>query len=206
VVAATRQERNRLRRDLHDGLGPSLSGIGLGLQALQDAQSAGDAAAAQQLLGRIREEVATAVGEIRRIMEDLRPAILDRARLPDAVRQHAIAIATAQLDVSVDAGELPPLPADVEAAAYRIIQEALTNVVRHADANHAHITLAASDSTLMVKVVDDGHGIGGGGRDGAVGLASMRQRAEALQGTVRVDTGDQGTAVMATLPLQDDRP
>jgi signal transduction histidine kinase len=206
VVAATRQERDRLRRDLHDGLGPSLSGVGLGLQALQDAQTAGDAAAAGQLLGRIHEEVATAVGEVRRILEDLRPAVLDRARLPDAVRQHATAIAAGQLDVSVDAGQLPALPADVEAAAYLIIQEALTNVVRHADAHHAHITLTASDSTFMVTVVDDGHGIRGRGRDGAVGLASMRQRAEALQGTLRVDSGDQGTTVVATLPLQDGRP
>jgi signal transduction histidine kinase len=206
VVAATGQERDRLRRDLHDGLGPSLSGVGLGLQALQDAQTAGDAAVANQLLGRIRQEVATAVGEVRRILEDLRPAALDRARLPDAARQHAASVATGQLEVSVDAGQLPPLPADVEAAAYRIIQEALTNVVRHADADHAHITLAASDSTLTVTVLDDGHGIRGHGRDGAVGLASMRQRAEALQGTLRVESSDQGTTVVATLPLQDGRP
>jgi signal transduction histidine kinase len=206
VVAATRQERDRLRRDLHDGLGPSLSGVGLGLQALQDAQAASDAAAAEQLLGRIREEVTTAVGEVRRILEDLRPAVLDRARLPDAVRQHAAAVATGQLDVSVDAAQLPPVPADVEAAAYRIIQEALTNVVRHADAHQAHITLAAADSTLMVTVADDGHGIRGQGRDGAVGLASMRQRAEALHGTLRVESSDQGTTVMATLPLEGSRP
>jgi signal transduction histidine kinase len=206
VVAATRQERDRLRRDLHDGLGPSLSGVGLGLQALQDVQTVGDAAGAEQLLGRIREEVATAVGEVRRILEDLRPAVLDRTRLPDAVRQHAATIAAGQLDVSVDAAQLPPLPADVEAAAYRIIQEALTNVVRHAAAHQAHITLAASDSTLTITVADDGRGIRGQGRDGAVGLASMRQRAEALHGTLRVDSSHQGTIVMASLPLQDGRP
>jgi signal transduction histidine kinase len=206
VVAATRQERDRLRRDLHDGLGPSLSGVGLGLQALQDAQATGDAAAANELLGRIRQEVATAVGEVRRILEDLRPAVLDRTRLPDAVRQQAASVATAQLDVSVDAGQLPPLPAEIEAAAYRIVQEALTNVVRHADAHHADITLAASDGALMVMVADDGHGIRGQGRDGAVGLASMRQRAEALQGTLRVESSDKGTTVAATLPLQERRP
>ena len=206
VVAATRQERDRLRRDLHNGLGPSLSGVGLGLQALQDAQAAGDAAAAEQLLARIREEVATAVGEVRRILEDLRPTVLDRAKLPDAVRQHAAAVATGRLDVSVEAAQLPPVPPDVEAAAYRIIQEALTNVVRHADAHQAHITLAASDSTLMVTVADNGHGIRDQGRDGAVGLASMRQRAEAFQGTLRVESSDQGTTVMATLPLGGSRP
>jgi signal transduction histidine kinase len=79
-------------------------------------------------------------------------------------------------------------------------------VVRHADAHQAHITLAAADSTLMIKVADDGHGIRGQGRDGAVGLASMRQRAETLHGTLRVDSSDQGTTVMATLPLGDGRP
>jgi two-component system sensor kinase len=79
-------------------------------------------------------------------------------------------------------------------------------VVRHADAHHAHITLAAADSTLMIKVADDGHGIHGPGRDGAVGLASMRQRAEALHGTLRIDSSHQGTTVLATLPLQDGQP
>jgi signal transduction histidine kinase len=205
VVAATGQERDRLRRDLHDGLGPSLSGVSLGLQALQDAQTARDTAVAAQLLSRIREEVATAVGEVRRILEDLRPAVLDRTRLPDAVRQHAASAANGQLQVSVDAGVLPPLPADVEAAAYRIIQEALTNVVRHADAHHAHITLATSDGTLMVSVADDGGGIRSR-RDGAVGLASMRHRAEALHGGLRVESSDRGTTVMATLPLGEGRP
>jgi signal transduction histidine kinase len=206
VVAATGQERDRLRRDLHDGLGPSLSGVGLGLQALHDARAAGNQAAADQLLGRIREEVTTAVGEVRRILDDLRPAVLDRTGLPDAIRRHAASVASGQVKVSVDAGALPPLPADTETAAYRIIQEALTNVVRHADAHHTRISLAASDTTLTVTVADDGHGINGGGHDQGVGLASMRQRAEALQGTLRVDSNDQGTTVIATLPLQDGTP
>jgi signal transduction histidine kinase len=79
-------------------------------------------------------------------------------------------------------------------------------VVRHADAHHTHITLTAADGVFIVKVADDGHGIHGHERDGAVGLASMRQRAEALQGTLRVESSDQGTTVMATLPLEDGRP
>ncbi len=206
VVAATRQERDRLRRDLHDGLGPSLSGVGLGLQALHDARAAGNDAAASELLARIREEVTTTVGEVRRILDDLRPAALDRTGLPDAIRRHAASVATGQVKVSVDAGELPPLPADTETAAYRIIQEALTNIVRHADAHHTRITLAASATALTVTVADDGHGINGRGHGGGVGLASMRQRAEALQGTLRVDSNDHGTTVIATLPLQDRTP
>jgi signal transduction histidine kinase len=78
----------------------------------------------------------------------------------------------------------------------------LTNVVRHAGAHHAHITLAASDGALAVTVADDGHGIRHHAREGAVGLASIRQRAEALGGTLRVDSSDQGITVAATLPLQ----
>jgi signal transduction histidine kinase len=205
VVAATRQERQRLRRDLHDGLGPSLSGVSLGLQALQDARAADDQATADQLLARIGEEVTTAVREVRRILDDLRPAVLDATRLPDAIRRHAAVVSSGPLEVSVDAADLPHLPPAVETAAYRITQEALTNVVRHAGAHHAHVTLDASDAALTVTVTDDGHGINGGGHDG-VGLASMRQRAQALRGTLRVDSGDHGTTVVATLPLRDGWP
>jgi signal transduction histidine kinase len=203
VVTVTRQERDRLRRDLHDGLGPSLSGVGLGLQALYDARAAEDQAAADQLLARIREEVTTAVGEVQRILDDLRPAVLDSTRLPDAIRRHAAAISTGPVEVSVDAAaDLPTLPEAVETAAYRITQEALTNVVRHAGAHHAHITLDTSDAALTVTVTDDGHGINRATHRG-VGLASMRQRAQALHGALRVDTGEHGTTVVATLPLQD---
>jgi signal transduction histidine kinase len=203
VVAVTRQERQRLRRDLHDGLGPSLSGVSLGLQALQDARAADDQAAADQLLARIREEVTTAVGEVRRILDDLRPAVLDSTRLPDALRRHAAAVSTGPLEVSVDAAaDLPVLPPAVETAAYRITQEALTNVVRHAGAHYAHITLDTSDAALTITVSDDGHGINSTTHPG-VGLTSMRQRAQALRGTLRVDSSDHGTTVMAILPLQD---
>jgi signal transduction histidine kinase len=200
VVTATGQERQRLRRDLHDGLGPSLSGVSLGLQALQDARAADDQAAADQLLGRIREEVTTAVREVRRILDDLRPAVLDSTRLPEAIRRHAAAVSTGPLQVSVDAADLPALPPAIETAAYRITQEALTNVVRHAGAHHSHVTLDASAAALTVTVTDDGHGIGSAPSDG-VGLTSMRQRAQALRGTLRVDSGDHGTTVMAILPL-----
>ena len=82
VVAATRAERDRLRRDLHDGLGPSLSGVGLGLQALDTALAVGDESTAAELLARVRAEAGTAVTEVRRILDDLRPAALDDAGLP----------------------------------------------------------------------------------------------------------------------------
>jgi signal transduction histidine kinase len=93
----------------------------------------------------------------------------------------------------------------VETAAYRIAQEAITNVTQHAEAAHARITLAVADGELIVEVADDGGGIGTAGSDG-VGLASMRQRAEALDGTLAVISTEHGTTVMATLPLRERTP
>jgi signal transduction histidine kinase len=201
VVAATRSERDRLRRDLHDGLGPSLSGVSLGLQALDTALTVGDAPVASELLCRVRAEAGTAVVEVRRILDDLRPAALDDAGLAAAMRRHADA-AGAGVPVDLDlAAALPSLPPDVEAAAYRIAQEALTNVARHADASHARLGLSSEDGTLRVEVTDDGHGFNSGQAHG-VGLESMRHRAETLGGALEVTTGSDGTTVIATFPLQ----
>jgi signal transduction histidine kinase len=201
VVAATRSERDRLRRDLHDGLGPSLSGVSLGLQALDTALNVGDAPTAAELLCRVRAEAGTAVVEVRRILDDLRPAALDDAGLAAAMRRHTD---TAGAGVPVDlvmAAALPALPPDVETAAYRIAQEALTNVARHAEASRARLAVATEDGSLRVEVADDGHGFPSGQASG-VGLASMRHRAETLGGTLEITTGADGTTVVATLPLE----
>ncbi|WP_281892619.1 sensor histidine kinase [Phytohabitans aurantiacus] len=200
VVAATTVERDRLRRDLHDGLGPSLSGVGLGLQALDDATRARDTSAALHLLDRLRSEVSTAVGEVRRILDELRPATLDEMGLVAAVRRHAATV-TASLPVEVTAAALPVLPPQVETAAYRIAQEALTNAARHAKAHHAWIDLTTADHSLTVTITDDGLGLGEA-PDG-IGLASMRTRAEGVGGRFHVETGaGGGTTVTATLPLE----
>jgi len=200
VVTATRTERDRLRRDLHDGLGPSLSGVGLGLQALESALEARDDATASELLTRVRVEARIAVDEVRRILDDLRPAALDEASLIAAMRRHADTI-TGGIPIELDAGgQLPPLPPDVEAAAYRIAQEALNNVVRHAGASSARLSLVARGDVLRLEVTDDGHGFVAARRPG-VGLASMRHRAETLGGTLDVSSGDGGTRVVASLPL-----
>ncbi len=205
VVAATRTERDRLRRDLHDGLGPSLSGVGLGLQALDDAIALDDHTTARELATLMRTEIASAVGEVRRILDNLRPATLDETDLASAVRRHAVAAGSVfPVHVTVSP-HLPPLQPDVETAAYRIAQEALTNVVKHARASHATVDLAAADGTLRVQVVDDGHGLHrtDSATDGpGVGLASMRHRAEALGGALTVDSDERGTTITATLPLQ----
>jgi len=201
VLVSTRAERDRLRRDLHDGLGPSLSGVRFGLQALDKALSIRDETTALELLSRIRAEAGTAVEEVRRIIDDLRPAALDEAGLAGAVRRHANRVAAGvPVDLEV-APALPPLPPHVETAAYRIAQEALTNVARHAGASRARLALAADNGALRIEVADDGHGFESDPMEG-VGLRSMRHRAEALGGTLDVATGEHGTTVVATLPLE----
>jgi signal transduction histidine kinase len=198
VVTATRDERDRLRRDLHDGLGPSLTGMSLGLQALPGMinEPSGPAVA---LVQRLREETDTAVRDIRRIIDGLRPTVLDTAGLTQAVERHAGTL-DATLPVDVTADGLPVLAPDVEVAAYRIIAEALTNAARHAHAQHASVTISA-DESLHIAVSDDGCGIATDPATRGVGLSSMRRRAEALGGGLDIHSTDGGTTVTATLPL-----
>ena len=198
VVEAARAERDRLRRDLHDGLGPSLTGMGLGLQAVADLVDGPPRAVT--LVERIRAEVSTAVAEIRRIIDDLRPSVLDTAGLAAAVSRHAEAISAARPVAGDTAGLPATLPPAVEAAAYRIATEALTNVARHSGARRAQVALTAVDGTLRVTVTDDGGGIGEP-TDG-VGLGSMRRRAETLGGRLEIDSSATGTVVTAILPLE----
>ncbi|MFE1292238.1 sensor histidine kinase [Streptomyces sp. NPDC058751] len=201
VVEATRAERDRLRTDLHDGLGPSLAGIGLGLQAAVDGLAADDTATVTTLLERIREEVVGAVAEIRRIIDGLRPLALDRFGLAEAARRHALSLAPA-LDVDVRIDPLPPLPPAVESAAYRILTEALTNAARHARARHVVVALTTADRHLRITVADDGIGTPAEHPVG-IGVASMRRRAHALGGGFTLTGTDSGTTVTATLPLEE---
>jgi signal transduction histidine kinase len=199
-VGATRTERDRLRRDLHDGLGPSLSGVGLGLQALTEAVRGEDATGCEELLARLGTEVATAVRDIHRIIEDLRPAALDRLTLVDAVRRHAGALC-GPIAVTVTADPGAPLPPEVEAVAYRIVTEALTNVARHASAHRVHVGFATRGRALRVSVTDDGAGGLASGERG-IGLNSMARRAEALNGSCTVDFTTGGTTVVVDLPWE----
>ncbi|MGS2620041.1 histidine kinase [Micromonospora sp. LZ34] len=206
VVAATRSERERLGRDLHDGLGPALAGIGLGLQAIDDAIAAADTTTAQAIVGRLREEVATMVNDVRRIIDDLRPVTLDELGLVNAVRRHADSVSAA-VEVSVDIEDLPTLALPVEAATYRITQEALTNVVRHANARTVNLAMARAElpngrHELVVTIADDGHGMTGNGAGSGVGLPSMRRRAESVGGSLEVSSDRGGTTVVARLPIE----
>ncbi len=196
VLDATEAERSRLRRDLHDGLGPSLTGIGLGLEAAQGA----DPQRSQAILARLREEAAASLDEVRRIIDDLRPGALDAQDLLALVRQKAAHLtSTTPVRVVVDAPEtLGRLAPDIEAAALRIVDEALTNVVRHAQATACTVTLALEDG-LRVEVTDNGVGYHGP-RDGGVGVPSMQTRARAVGGTLELVSPGSGTVLTARLP------
>ena len=199
VVDATRAERERLQRDLHDGLGPSLSGVRLGLVALQDSVAAHDSESVAMLADRIRLETDVAVGEVRRIIDGLRPAVLDDIGLAGALREASLRQARLCLDVKVTT--LPDLSPALETAVYRIAQEAVTNVTRHAVADNAWITLDVELDALRLCVRDDGCGIDAGSREG-VGIASMRKRAESFGGTLDVRSTERGTTLVATVPIQ----
>lgn len=203
VVAATLAERERLRQDLHDGLGPSLSGIALGLEAADQALTR-DPATARDLMARSRAEAEGAVREIRRVIDGLRPSALDRYGLPDAVREIAAGLGLGRSggpEFSLEVDDLPTLAAPVEEAAYRIVAESLTNVVRHSGARTCSVRLARSDGELYVAIEDDGDGMQDAHGAG-IGLESMRRRASEIGGRVSFEIArPHGTLVSAQLPL-----
>lgn len=198
VLTATVAERNRLRRDLHDGLGPSLSGLGLGLEAVQSALTHDDRATATALLGRLHSETGVAVGEVRRILDDLRPSALDDVGLIPAIRRQAEA-ASSEVPIALEFGEISGLSPELETVVYRIAQEALTNAVRHARAQRITLRVDTTDERIAIEVADDGEGFSGP-RAGGVGLASMEHRAQAVGGTLTISSGPSGTTVRADLP------
>jgi signal transduction histidine kinase len=200
VVDATQAERGRLRQDLHDGLGPSLTGVGLGLEALET-RLAGAHDRDQAMVARLRSEVAGAIEEVRRIIDDLRPTALDGADLVSALRARAAALNQSGLQVEVVVPQgMPSLDSDVEATVYRVVDEALNNVVRHAQATRCRVVLAATDA-LRVEVQDDGIGLPDNRGRRGVGLDSMRTRAERLGGTFTAARRGVGTSVVLEVPL-----
>lgn len=201
LVTAREEERRRLRRDLHDGLGPTMASLTLMAEAAGNLLSR-DPLAAAELLQELKDEAKAATAEIRRVVYELRPPALDELGLVAAIREQADQYRRAGLLVSIFAPEsLPPLAAAVEVAAYRIVQESMTNVVRHAGARTCIVRLEV-DNGLQVEITDDGRGLNGGMP--GVGLASMRERAAELGGSCVVEAASGGgTLVRARLPMRD---
>jgi len=184
IVTAREEERRRLRRDLHDELGPALAGVALTLEAAQHS----DALESEALLREAREQTQAIVGDVRRIVHGLRPPILDELGLAAALRAHGERLRP--LDVVVD---VPPveLTAAAELAVYRIAIEALTNVVRHAGARHSVVRVRRSAAFIELRVDDDGSGFPAAMQPG-VGLRSMRERAAELEGTLAFGAAESG--------------
>ncbi|WP_173099449.1 histidine kinase [Actinomadura verrucosospora] len=197
MVMAREEERRRLRRDLHDGLGPALAGVTYKADAAGNLLRS-DPDQAARLVAELREETARAVDDIRRLVYDLRPPALDDLGLAGAVRQRAGQLAVRGVAVTVDVAPLPPLPAAVEAAAYRIAVEGMANAVRHSGGARVEVRIRA-DGRLRVEVADDG--ARGGRWAPGVGLRSMRERAAELGGTCEAGPGPDGGRVRAVLPL-----
>ncbi len=199
VLAATAGERDRIRRDLHDELGPSLTGIGLGLRGAADALDAEQVERARDITAVLAHEVERAVLEVRRVLDDLRPADLVVGDLEAALRRRArTAPSTVPVHVSVCA--LPPLSADVEDAVYRVVSEAMTNALRHADADGIAVDVGVQADEVVAKVVDDGRR-GVAPAETGIGVASMRERARAVGGHIDIDTDGAGTTVTLRIPV-----
>jgi signal transduction histidine kinase len=207
VVSGREEERRRLRRDLHDGLGPALTGVSLGMRAaVRQLDRAVDSnvnakgnTLPRELLARLADEIDSVVLELKRIVRDLRPTALDQLGLIGALAEF-----TRKFDGDLEIHlALPvdgdPLPAAVEDAVYRIVTEAVTNVVRHANAARCWLTMVTG-ATVEIDVIDDGIGFGGQVSDG-VGLTAMRERAAELGGAVRfLPNSPCGTHVHVQLP------
>jgi signal transduction histidine kinase len=196
LVAATEEERRRLRRDLHDGLGPGLAGLVLGLQRART-RVAVDPDAAVEQLDRLTVQVQHAVAEVRRLVHGLRPPALDELGLLGALDEQARVLGATTVTGRIDS----ELSAAVEVATYRIALEAMTNAARHAGARSCEVRIGDGGGVVNVEVDDDGIGLPPEYRAG-VGISSMRERATELGGRCTVERREPaGTAVRATIPL-----
>ncbi|MER6958212.1 histidine kinase [Streptomyces sp. NPDC000618] len=206
VVAAREEERRRLRRDLHDGLGPTLAGMRLQLDAAAVALE--PSSSPRALVESASTEAAHSLDEVRRIIDDLRPPALDDRGLALALTSLVARFDTASLTTSATVpATLPDLPAASETAAYRIAAEALANVARHSGASTAHLVLAVDHELdrLVLEITDDGTGLPARPHREGVGLASMAERAEEIGGHCAISApgdGSRGTVVRTLLPLR----
>lgn len=200
LVLAREEERRRIRRDLHDELGPALASQTFKLDAAIELLGR-DQHAASSLLADLKSRNQALVGDIRRLVYELRPPALDELGLRDALSAHFGQAAAPAVIVTAAPDPLPTLPAAVEVAAYRIALEAVNNVLRHARADTCAVNLLVEDTRLTLTVTDDGVGLPAAPARG-IGLRSMRDRAEEVGGTLQLENAPGGGArVTARLPL-----
>jgi signal transduction histidine kinase len=201
IVNAREEERRRIRRELHDGLGSALAGIALTLEAARNSGT-GDV---DGLIDGALDQTQDAVADVRRIVRDLRPQALDDLGLVGALQVHAEKLAPLQVAFDIDP-DLAHLPAAVETALFRVACEALTNVVRHARARSCRLVLQGAARQIVLRVEDDGDGISPAAEPG-LGIRSMRERAAELGGRLTLRPAESGGAIVEVrLPLPEMRP
>ena len=199
LVTAREEERRRLRRDLHDGLGPTLTGVGLNLDAARS-QIHGDPAAAEQLIHDAKAATSTAIDDVRRLVYGLRPPVLDNLGFIGAIRHQTEHFSTNGCQVSLEVAGVPELPAAIEVAAYRTVIEAVTNAIRHGRAHRCSVRLGARPDILEVDIDDDGTSTASW--TPGVGLLSMREQAAELGGTIEAGPNvNGGASVRARYPI-----
>jgi signal transduction histidine kinase len=199
VVVAREEERRRLRRDLHDDIGPALAALALQAELARDL-APNQPEVATQMLGRLVPRLNSAVADVRALVHELRPPTLDDFGLTVSLRELAVRMSTAGTPVEARIPELAELSAAVEVAVYRITAEAVTNAVRHARASVIRVDLTVDKQNLRVSVTDDGVGLPDHHVPG-IGLRSMQQRAEELGGELTVGSQTTGTSVRARIPI-----
>ncbi|MFL6145211.1 MAG: histidine kinase [Labedaea sp.] len=200
LVTAREEERLRLSRELHDNVGPTLAGIRLQLDAVRGALPEDFAGA--ELMDRAVHGIQGALETLRRVVYDLRPPELDALGLPGALRELAVFLSGPTLRVETALpDDVAALSKTVEVAAYRIVAEALTNVVRHAKATRAEISVEVGAGQLVVQVSDDGIGMQPGATGHGMGMRFMAQRAREIAGDFTCHTDGSGTAIRAVFPV-----
>jgi signal transduction histidine kinase len=200
AVAGQELERQRLARELHDETGQALTSILLGLSSLEE--TTGESARAS--IESLRELVVATLQDVRRLAVELRPAALDDfglaaalERLTDNFSEHT------GIGVELESGLGDArLPSDLETVLYRVVQEALTNVVKHARAEHVSIVLRRSDGVVTAVIEDDGRGLPDARSEGGLGLVGMRERVALVKGRLRIESSaNAGTTLLVEVPL-----
>ncbi|WP_375500785.1 GAF domain-containing sensor histidine kinase [uncultured Jatrophihabitans sp.] len=197
LVTAREEERRRIRRDLHDGLGPTLASMKPQLSAVSRLLTA-DPVRAADLLSEVRDGMDETTADIRRLVYALRPPLIDELGLIAALRNHPAA--QSGLEVTVHPDELPDLPAAVEVALYRIASEALHNAARHSGGRRCAVSFELTADEVCLRVSDDGHGLPAPLIEG-VGISAIRERAGELGGMVQLTSGA-GTTITTVMPLR----
>jgi len=203
VVDAQELERKRLARELHDETGQALTSILLALKPIEEAVATDDARAA---LASLRQLVATTLEDVRRLAVELRPSVLDDYGLVPAVERLADTFREQTgIDVDVEAGLGDErLSSETETALYRIVQEAMTNVVKHAAAGHVSITIVRKDGAVVAVIEDDGRGFDpAAARADGLGIIGIRERVALVGGRVTVEaTPGAGTTLAVEVPVR----